>query len=491
MLDEADTQAVRAPLGAMIAAPRSLGIGVAPENVSAIPAPAHDGRARGTPARRIDRYRSLIPGAIRIGAVVVPVGVVLLGTSALGIGTLVAASIAAMLWVTALRRSYANAQVSLMVQGVGFATAIGVMTGLAAVSLLGFWLPGIDPNTDQILLMTAGVFITSASLESFAERFEPRRRVLIVRTSNSGAYVSSDLAKHPRLPFECVGIVGLPQLANVVEQTRPELVVLGSGPGRAEALRQLLDVVTTDCRIVGIDQFYEHAFGRVPAEHLSPIWFMSVLHLYERPQSRVAKRIFDLALASLGLAIAAPVLLILALLVRRSGPGPIIYRQVRLGEGGKTFEILKLRTMVDGAEQDGNPVWATNNDPRETRVGRFMRSTRLDELPQLWNVLRGEMSLVGPRPERPEFVSVLQREVPFWTSRHLVKPGITGWAQVRLGYTSDNRGAAEKLSYDLYYLRHRSVLFDLAITIKTARIVALGVAGHRHRETFQTDQPPI
>jgi exopolysaccharide biosynthesis polyprenyl glycosylphosphotransferase len=205
---------------------------------------------------------------------------------------------------------------------------------------------------------------------------------------------------------------------------------------------------------------------------------MSVLHLYQRPYSRITKRIFDLALAAIGLAIIAPLLLVLALLVRLSGPGPIIFRQVRLGEGGKTFTILKFRTMVDAAEEDGEPMWAMEQDARATRIGGFMRSARLDELPQLWNVIRGEMSLVGPRPERPEFVELLRNEIPFWTSRNLVKPGVTGWAQVRRGYTSDAGAAAEKLAYDLYYLRHRSLRIDLAIIAWTARIVLRGFAAH-------------
>jgi lipopolysaccharide/colanic/teichoic acid biosynthesis glycosyltransferase len=150
----------------------------------------------------------------------------------------------------------------------------------------------------------------------------------------------------------------------------------------------------------------------------------------------------------------------------------LLFKQVRLGESGKTFEILKFRTMVDGAEEPGTAVWAAEMDPRITRVGHFLRKTRMDELPQLWNVLRGDMSVVGPRPERPEFVDVLEAEVPFWTRRHLVKPGITGWAQVRRGYTSDLEGTAEKLSYDLFYLKHRSVALDLAIVVKTLAIVA-------------------
>jgi lipopolysaccharide/colanic/teichoic acid biosynthesis glycosyltransferase len=152
----------------------------------------------------------------------------------------------------------------------------------------------------------------------------------------------------------------------------------------------------------------------------------------------------------------------------------VLYRQTRLGEGGKTFEMLKFRTMVDGAEEGGAARWAEVHDPRVTAFGGLLRRTRMDEVPQLWNVLRGEMSIIGPRPERPEFLTLLEAEVPFWTRRHLVKPGITGWAQVRTGYASDVVGTVEKLSYDLFYIKHRSLLLDLAIALMTVRTVVSG-----------------
>ncbi len=210
----------------------------------------------------------------------------------------------------------------------------------------------------------------------------------------------------------------------------------------------------------------------MPVQLLNQSWFMNVLHLYGKPYSRVAKRVFDIVVASFGLLVTAPLLPILAFVVSRT-PGPVVFRQVRLGEGGIPFTILKFRTMRQDAEAAG-AVWASEQDPRVTRTGAFMRKTRLDELPQLWNVLRGEMSIVGPRPERPEFMAELQEAVPFWSRRHLVKPGITGWAQVRRGYTSDADGTAEKLAYDLWYLRHRSLVLDLAICVKTFTTLVTG-----------------
>lgn len=452
------------------------------------------------------RHEPLLAAALRVGAVLVPAGVVFLSTSGLSWTTMALAGTAAALWFAALRMSYWSMCDSRLARGIGTPSAIGAVTGLAALSVLDFWLPGIHLERRQLLFMAAGVLVTSASFEAFAKRFESRRRVLMVGTSDAGKELRFQLGARPDLPFDCVGIVEngsadgtrdgphsgtMHELAEIVVRARPDLVILGDGLSRAQALHDLLEVDSADFRVVGLHQFYEYAFGKVPVKHLSHVWFMSVLHLYQRPYSRITKRIFDLALVAIGVGIVAPLLLVLAVLVRLSGPGPIIFRQVRLGEGGKTFEVLKFRTMVDEAEEGGRPVWATEDDPRATRIGSFMRSTRLDELLQLWNVIRGEMSLVGPRPERPEFLDLLRGEVPFWTSRHLVKPGITGWAQVRLGYTSDAGSAAEKLAYDLYYLRHRSVLMDLTIIARTARIVALGFAAHySHRSRLRVDQAP-
>ncbi len=191
-----------------------------------------------------------------------------------------------------------------------------------------------------------------------------------------------------------------------------------------------------------------------------------------QPYTRVAKRVFDVLVATVGLLLTAPLLPLLALAVSCT-PGPIIFRQLRLGEGGATFTIFKFRTMLQDAEPVG-AVWASVGDARITRVGALMRRTRLDELPQLVNVLRGEMSIVGPRPERPEFMQELKEAVPFWSRRHLVKPGITGWAQVHRGYTADADGTAEKLAYDLWYLRHRSLVLDLAICVKTVTTLLTG-----------------
>jgi lipopolysaccharide/colanic/teichoic acid biosynthesis glycosyltransferase len=250
-------------------------------------------------------------------------------------------------------------------------------------------------------------------------------------------------------------------------------VVLTGGPRPRQTFSRILDAAQAGFRIVQLTEFYEYAFGRVPIEDLPYEWFMSVLHLYKRRYSRGVKRALDLVIGSLLLIVTLPLFPLLALFVRQT-EGPLLLRQVRLGEHGRPFTIYKFRTMHANAESSGEAVWAAAHDSRLTRAGGVMRRLRLDELPQLWNILCGEMSLVGPRPERPEFLSELSDRVPYWTRRHLVKPGLTGWAQVRQGYAASAEEMATKLSYDLWYLRHRSLTVDLAILLRTLVVISHG-----------------
>jgi exopolysaccharide biosynthesis polyprenyl glycosylphosphotransferase len=346
---------------------------------------------------------------------------------------------------------------------------------------------GVGPA--QVLLISVALVLGVLLVERVADAPASRQRLLVVGASNGGEQLIRDVLLDTMLPFEVIGVVdddlgsgigpvpilgGVDELAGIVVDNSPDLVVLGDDSTQERALPQLLDVASVGFRVVPFHHFQEHAFGRVPVDHLSPGWFMSVLHLYQRRYSRLSQRVFDLVVVALALPFMVVLAPVLALLVRLSGPGPVLFRQVRLGEYGELFELIKFRTMVNGAEEPGTAVWADEEDPRITPVGRLLRRMRLDELPQLWNVVHGEMSIVGPRPERPEFMGLLQEEVPFWTRRHLVKPGLTGWAQVRYRYTSDAAGAAEKLAYDLYYLKHRSLMLDLAIVAQTAVTVAGG-----------------
>jgi lipopolysaccharide/colanic/teichoic acid biosynthesis glycosyltransferase len=223
---------------------------------------------------------------------------------------------------------------------------------------------------------------------------------------------------------------------------------------------------------------YERLTGKVPVTHAGRNLHV-VLPLSDSPLRRVlaaGKRLMDLVAGVAGLAVLGLVTPLVALANAIWSPGPLFYRQSRVGMAGRAFELVKFRSMVTEAEEGNGAVWATQNDVRVTPVGRFLRKLRLDELPQVWNVLRGEMSLVGPRPERPEFVERLVRDVPFYQARHAVRPGITGWAQVRYRYGSSVEESLVKLQYDLYYIKHQSAYLELSILAKTAAVM-LGLKG--------------
>ena len=390
------------------------------------------------------------------------------------------ASVVTALWLVTLRAAFAN----YFTLGPVVASAVGTITGLVAVSALDLWAPGTDFGTAGLAETAAAVFVLSAAWE-YAVRSIVKRRVLIVGTGGCASDVMDELTGDGRAPFTVVGVVSEPagslvaetdqdaaeELSRIVRAHRPDLIILDDRAG-GWAVDPLLKLAPLGFRIVGVSHFFEHALGRVPLRHLTPTWFMSMLHLRQKLYTRVAKRTFDLAVASFGLLLVAPLIPVLIALVRTT-PGSIIYRQTRLGEGARRFTMYKFRTMRSDAEESGRALFAQERDPRTTRVGRVLRQTHLDEIPQLWNVLRGDMSIVGPRPERPEFVEMLEREVPFWTRRLLVKPGITGWAQLRSSYAWDAASTAEKLSYDLWYLRNRNVVIDLAICVQTVLALLL------------------
>jgi len=222
---------------------------------------------------------------------------------------------------------------------------------------------------------------------------------------------------------------------------------------------------------------YEEVTGQLPVDHSGLHWVGSIpLHRTGGGLYAVIKRMIDVLVSLFGIAIGWPVMLVVAILVRLSSRGPILYRQTRVGLHDKPFDIIKFRTMGVDAECEGEAIWACRDDPRSTRVGRWLRRTHLDELPQRFLALQGEMSLVGPRPERPEFVRRLKTEIPLYPARSRVRPGITGWAQVRHNYGSSVDDALVKLRFDLYYIKHRSFLLDLMILIQTAAQV-LGLRG--------------
>jgi exopolysaccharide biosynthesis polyprenyl glycosylphosphotransferase len=277
-----------------------------------------------------------------------------------------------------------------------------------------------------------------------------------------------------------LGVPGIPllgrlhDLGRVVQQSRVDLVVVGARTGRPAVFHQLLGLNDLQAGVMELPAFFEREFGRVPVEEINSVWFLDALGARNRGVAGAGKRLLDVVVA-LGLLVAtAPLMLAAAIAIRLTSPGPVFYRQARVGERGRIYTVLKFRSMRVDAEADGEAVWAAEDDPRTTSIGRYLRRYRVDELPQLLNVLRGEMTMVGPRPERPEFVTDLVESVPFYEPRHMTKPGLTGWAQVSAGYAATLDDARLKLSYDLYYLKHRGLALDLAILLRTVGVVLRG-----------------
>jgi sugar transferase (PEP-CTERM system associated) len=352
------------------------------------------------------------------------------------------------------------------------------------------------------LIIGNGIFITSLWLLLIAVpvwrvafdglTHDPHldERVLIVGTGPLARTIASQIRAQHDFAYRIVGFLeesggdtgatGLPvlgtaaDLPRLIAQYDVDRIVVSLGDRRGQLPSQeLLQAKLAGVRVEDAATTYERITGKILTEGLKPSWLIFSDGFRASRVTRVAKRGLDLLLATVGLALAAPLMLLTALAVWLDSPGPILYCQDRVGEGGRVFTLCKFRSMRVDAEC-GTPLWAKDKDDRVTRVGRFIRMTRLDELPQIWSVLRGDMSLVGPRPERPYFVQQLAAVIPFYMERHAVKPGVTGWAQVKYRYGSSIEDAMEKLRYDLYYIKHLSIVFDLTIAIDTVKVIFSG-----------------
>jgi sugar transferase (PEP-CTERM system associated) len=266
---------------------------------------------------------------------------------------------------------------------------------------------------------------------------------------------------HSRPLTDIVAKYGVDEIVVAVREQR----------GGIMPMDQLLTCRTRGVRILDLAAFYERSHAQVPVDSLKASWLVYGEGFVQGPARRFAKRSFDVLSSLLLLVVASPLMLLSAVAIKLDSRGPVFYRQERVGLGGRTFQCVKFRSMRTDAESDGVARWAQKNDSRITRVGAFMRKTRIDELPQLISVLKGEMSIVGPRPERPEFVAELRKHIPFYELRHGVKPGVTGWAQVRYTYGASVEDARKKHQFDLYYLKHNTLLLDLQILVETVSVV--------------------
>jgi len=261
-------------------------------------------------------------------------------------------------------------------------------------------------------------------------------------------------------------------LTAIVEETHPELLVVAQIERRGQFPAKAL----LDCRLRGLQvedwpTFYEKATGKILVTAVRPSWLIFSDGFVKTPRTEIIKRLFDITVSLAGLALSLPAMVLIVMAVKLESAGPVLYRQPRLGRNGCVFILNKFRSMRQDAEKETGPVWTQTRDPRITRVGAFLRRTRLDELPQLFNVLVGHMSFIGPRPERPEFVEELQKKIPYYMERLAVKPGITGWAQVSYTYGASVEDTVEKLQYDLYYIKNLSLFLDLLILLNTVQVV--------------------
>lgn len=237
-------------------------------------------------------------------------------------------------------------------------------------------------------------------------------------------------------------------------------------------LQEVLSCKLSGMEVMDAPEFYERVNKKLMLENITPSWFIFAKGFKIMGLRRFVKRVLDVVLSLVGILIVAPFLPLVALAIKLDSPGPVLFKQVRVGKGDENFVIYKFRSMRQDAEKDSGAIWAKKNDNRITKLGAFLRKSRIDEIPQLFNVLKGDMSLVGPRPERPEFVKDLKKVIPYYSERHFVKPGITGWAQVRYPYGASVEDAIEKLRYDLYYIKNYTLFFDFRIMLDTISVMA-------------------
>jgi sugar transferase (PEP-CTERM system associated) len=338
-----------------------------------------------------------------------------------------------------------------------------IVTGLFASRTAWATISLANPLRDRVVVMGVSRSAQLLDLQSTA-----------ARPFTVLGYLDDSPDAHDRLPPGAELLGKSKDLLSLVEELHPDSVVMGLTEMRgAFPAKELLECRLRGIRVEDWPTFYEKQTGKVPVTELRPSWLIFSDGFVTTHLTQILKRALDAVLAGVGLVVLTPVLGLIALVIKLDSRGSVLFRQERVGQGGRIFTLYKFRSMKSNAERDTGPIWASPADPRVTRVGRILRITRLDELPQLFNVLTGDMSFIGPRPERPEFVATLMRENPFYRQRFSVKPGITGWAQVRFQYAASVDDSLEKLEYDLYYIKNLSPFLDLLILLHTIQVVLL------------------
>ncbi len=345
-----------------------------------------------------------------------------------------------------------------------------------------------------ILFVACLLLVWRASFAYYLENISPRETVLIVGTGQAARQMGNEILGSKQLGLKLVGFIGETDgengteaidgsmvlggynvIPDIVREKKVKKVVVAIDERRGGSpVGELLDIKVRGCEVVEWQPFFERLSGRIPIDNLSPSFFIFNEGFRKSRTLLIPRRIASQVLSFFAIILLSPVFLIVGILIKLDSPGPVIYSQERVGQYGRVFRIYKFRSMRKDAEKDGAPRWASKDDARITRFGRIIRGLRFDELPQLFNVLIGDIDLVGPRPERPEFVEKLQKIIPYYSLRHTLKPGLTGWAQVMFMYSGSIEESKEKLQYDLFYIKNMSLKLDLLIMFRTFKIVLLG-----------------
>jgi len=348
-----------------------------------------------------------------------------------------------------------------------FALAFGfALAGVIGARLIYIMVVSREDLKRRILVV--GVGKKAHLIESLLKRKSDQRGYKIVGYVPISENEKCEVSEHKVIPHTMT-------IAHLVEEHDVDEVVLAVTDRRKGfPVEELLDCKMNGTGVVDIQTFFERQAGRIILELLHPSWLIFSDGFSQGLMRDVVKRLFDILASSILLMVTFPVMLIAMLCIYLEDRGPVFYRQVRVGKNWQLVQVIKFRSMRTDAEKEGAPQWAKANDDRVTRVGRFIRKTRIDELPQLFNVLRGNMSFVGPRPERPQFVENFSTNMPFYAERHRVKPGITGWAQICYPYGASEKDTLEKLQYDLYYVKNYSIFLDLTILFQTAEVILWG-----------------
>jgi sugar transferase (PEP-CTERM system associated) len=366
---------------------------------------------------------------------------------------------------------------------------LGVLAFLLAG--VGYLFPsfmfGRDTFVVGLSILTLALLLWRSTYSWLIRKPYLRERVYVLGSGERAKWLVEAMRTQPELGMEVVGWAGAvgngsmnresmgTSLMDQVRKRELDRIIVALGDRRGTMpVRELLDLRLSGVKVEDATGIMEKISGKMELDALYPSWLIFSEGFRLNPTLMLTRRIVSWLFSFVCLVVVSPLLPIVAVLIKLTSPGPVLYRQKRVGRNGSTFTCYKFRTMRNDAEADSGPTWAGDDDPRATRVGRWLRLTRLDEIPQLWNVFRGDMGFVGPRPERPEFVEWLSREIPYYHLRHIIRPGITGWAQVRYQYGASLAEAKEKLKYDLYYIKNISLSLDLLIFSESLKTILLG-----------------